>query len=112
MICRTPTNHVRNLDVALSNNDAIPDTLTTPMHSNMQLERTKSHTLNALSKQFIHQMETNLEFFIYDHSDLKASYQTAVNIINSHTTISKPSTLLPAQQTSPTTSCQRQGPQT
>ena len=35
-------------------------------------------------------METNLEFFIYDHSDLKASYQAALNVINSHTTMSTP----------------------
>ena len=48
------------------------------------------HTLNALSKQFIRQMETNLEFLKHDHSDLKASYQTAVNVINSHTTMSTP----------------------
>ena len=54
------------------------------------MQENQIHTLNALSKQFIHQMETNLEFFIYDHSDLKASYQAALNVINSHTTMSTP----------------------
>ena len=43
--------------------------------------------LKALAKQFIHQLETNLGFFIYDDSDLATYYQTAEDIINSHTTV-------------------------
>ena len=49
----------------------------------MQSERTEY----MLSKQFIHQLATNLEFFTYDHSDLATCYQTAEDIINAHTTV-------------------------
>ena len=38
-----------------------------PMHSN------RIHLLSALSKQYIHQIETNLKFFIYDHFNLQVS---------------------------------------
>ena len=44
------------------------------------------HILKGLSKQFLHQVDTNLEFFMYDHSALEACYQTANDIINSHST--------------------------
>ena len=85
MICCTPTNHVRNLDKALSSNDTSRTSPTTinlpqppPNHTILILTNAFKnairenwiYTLNALYKQFIIQMETNLEFFIHEQYDL------------------------------------------
>ena len=50
------------------------------------IKENRIYALKALSKQFIHQLETNLEFITYDHSDLATCYQTAEDIINSLST--------------------------
>ena len=39
------------------------------------IKENRIHILKGLSKQFLHQVDTNLEFFMYDHSDLEACYQ-------------------------------------
>ena len=52
-----------------------------------EIKENRIHTLKNLSKQYLHQLDTNLEFFMYDFSDLEACYQTANDIINSRTTI-------------------------
>jgi hypothetical protein len=46
--------------------------------------------LNAYVKQYLHQLETNLEFTKYDCSNLNASYLTAKGILTSHTALSTP----------------------
>ena len=51
------------------------------------IRKNRIYALKSLSKQFIHQLDTNLEFFAYDHSDLATWYQTAEDIINAHTTL-------------------------
>ena len=59
------------------------------------IKENRIHILKGLSKQFLHQVDTNLEFFMYDHSALEACYQTANDIINSHsTTTADPPTLV------------------
>ena len=101
MICPTPTSHVRNLNEETGTDDFIPNPSTSyglppsPNHAililtnafKIAIKENRIHILKGLSKQFFHQFDTNLEFFIYDHSDLEACYQTANDIINSHTTI-------------------------
>ena len=101
IICLTPTNHVRDLNEEIGTNDSMPNLPTSsglpppPNHAililtnafKIAIKENRIHILKGLSKQFLHQFDTNLEFFIYDHSDLEACYQTANDIINSHTTI-------------------------
>ena len=98
----TPTNHVRNLGEKLGTNDTTPTPPTSsdlppppPNHPILILSNAfknairenRIYALKSLSKQFIHQLDTNLEFFAYDHSDLATCYQTAEDIINAHTTV-------------------------
>ena len=116
-ICPTPTNHVRNLGEELGTDDTNPTLPTTsdlppppPNHpililSNpfkITIRKNRIYALKSLSKQFIHQLDTNLEFFAYDHSDLATYYQTAEDIINAHNTVTADPHPFPAQ---PTTSC-------
>ena len=116
-ICPTPTNQVHNLDVELGTDDTTPNPPTSsdlpppsPNHPILLLsiafrnaiKENPIYALKALSKQFIYQLETNLEFFAYDHSDLATYYQTAEDIINAHNTVTADPHPFPAQ---PTTSC-------
>ena len=99
-ICPTPTNHVRDLTEEMGTDDPMPNHPTSsdlpppPNHPILLLSKAfknaikenRIYALKALSKQFIHQLETNLEFVTYDHSDLATCYQTAEDIINSLST--------------------------
>ena len=113
MICRTPTNHVRNLEEALcTTEDASaspssnvhsqpPDdhvfwTLTSAFKNAIQLDNTD--LLSSLVKQYKHQLDTNLEFFDYDLSVLDAYDSTAKDIITTHTALSKPLPSSPPSQ--------------
>jgi len=110
-ICPTPTNHVRDLTEEMGTDDPMPNLPTSsglpppPNHAililtnafKIAIKENRIHTLKGLSKQFLHQLDTNLEFFMYNHSDLEACYQTANDIINSlSTTTADPPT--PVQQ--------------
>ena len=102
LICRTPTNHVRNLDEALDDADTTlssndqpqppPDhlilRLTKVLHNAIQ--KNNIHQMTAFAKQYTHNMENNPDFCHYDLSNLEDLYQTATNIINSHTAMSTP----------------------
>ena len=108
LVCVTPTNHVRNLDEALSNSEATQVHPTTdkepllpappPDHPilfiNAALKRAIRKKdiilLKSYVKQYIHQLDTNLEFTKYDCSDLHTSYLTAEDILTSHTALSTP----------------------
>ena len=98
--CPTPTNHVRDLTEEMGIDDPMPNLPTSsglpppPNHAILILthafktaiKENPIHILKGLSKQFLHQVDTNLEFFMYDHSAPEACYQTANDIINSHST--------------------------
>ena len=105
IICPTPTNHVRNQTEEMGTDDSMPNLPTSsedpPPPNHVILILTKAfktaikenriHILKGLSKQYLHQVDTNLEFFMFYHSDLEACYQTPNDIINSHsTTIADP----------------------
>ena len=113
LVCRTPTNHVRNLDEELSSSDAVQVSPTDdqlphppPDHPILIITATfkrailkKNITLlKACVKQYLHHLETNLEFFKYNCSDLEASYLTAEDILTSHSALSTP---LPASPPNP-----------
>ena len=90
IIWPTPTNHVRDLTEEMGTDDSMPNPLTSsglpppPNHAILILtnafktaiKENRIHTLKGLSKQFLHQLDSNLEFFMYHHSDLEACYQT------------------------------------
>ena len=106
-ICPTPTNHVRNLDEELETGHTSP---TPPTSSNLPLPPPnhpilllsiafKNAIKEALSKQFVLQLEINLEFATYDTSDLATCYQTAEDIINAHTTVVAAPPPLPSSTT-------------
>ena len=92
LVCATPTNHVRNLDEALSNSDASqvhPATdegplLPAPPPNHPILIITAAFKRAIMKKditlleayviQYLHQLKTNMEFLAYDCSDLHTSY--------------------------------------
>ena len=90
MIYPMPTSHFRNLNEETGTDDFIPNPSTSyglppsPNHAILILtnafktaiKENRIHTLKGLSKQFLHQLDSNLEFFMYHHSDLEACYQT------------------------------------
>ena len=89
-ICPTPTNHVRNLDEELETGHTSPThhpILLLSIAFKNAIKENRIYALKALSKQFILQLETNLEFTTYNTSDLATFYQTAEDIINAHTTV-------------------------
>ena len=105
MICRTPTNHVRNLDDALGTTEdasASPSSnahLQPPVHNTIRIltnaflqaiqQRNINH-LSSLVNQYKHKLDTDLELFEHDLSVLDAYNSTAKDIINSHTALSTP----------------------
>ena len=104
-ICPTLTNHVRNLDEELETGHTSPThhpILLLSIAFKKAINENQLYALKALSKHFILQLETNLEFATYDTSDLATCYQTAEDIINAHTTIAADPPPFPAQ---PSTSC-------
>ena len=46
--------------------------------------------LKAFDKLYTHLLKTNVEFGLNDCSDLKATYQTTMNILNTHIFTSTP----------------------
>ena len=106
MICITPINHVRNLDMAL-NNDHNPRTSPTtadcpPPADHAILLLTKAFRfaiqandikeLTAINESYIQSLKSNLEFLLYDRSNLRAIRQIAMNVLNSHVATSTPLT--------------------
>ena len=107
-ICRTPTNHVRNLDVELGTDDTTPTPPTSsdlpppPNHPILLLstafknaiKENRIYALKALSKQFIHQLETNLEF-------TPTTTPTLPPVTKSQRTSSMPTTPVAAEKKNP-----------
>ena len=105
LVCCTPTNHVRNLDEELDSSEATQTPLTAdqlphPPPDHLILIITAAFKRALLKKditilksyvhQYLHQLKTNVEFMIYDCSDLHAYYLTAEDILTSHSVLSTP----------------------
>ena len=87
MICITPINHVRNLDVALDNNHGPRTSPTTtdrlPPVNHAILLLTDSFKLaiqdnniaeiTAINELYNQTLKSNLDFILYDRSDLRAT---------------------------------------
>ena len=105
MICSTPNNHIRNLDVALNGSNA---SLTSPTTADRPQPPINHHilTLTAMfqdaiqendifeltpaNNQYTQAMNSNPDFSLYDHSNLRAVHKIAMQILNSHTAVSTP----------------------
>ena len=105
MICRTPTNHVRNLEDVLGTTENAPTSpssnahLQLPIHNTIRIltnafsQAIQQHNITHLSSlvnQYKHQLDTELELFEHDLSVLDAYNSTAKDLINSHTALSTP----------------------
>ena len=116
MICRTPTNHVRNLEDALGTTEDAPASpssnahLQLPVHNTIRIltnafsqaiQLQNINHLSSLVNQYKHQLDTELELFEHDLSVLDAYNSTAKDIINSHTALSTPLPSSPPIQRTP-----------
>ena len=104
MICNKPINHVRNLDVALNINHGpqvspiTTDRLAPANHAilfltavfQLAIQENDITEITAVNKLYAQTLESNLDFILYDRSDLRAIRQTALNILNSHVAASTP----------------------
>ena len=108
MICRTPFNHVRNLDAALNNSDGpldSPNSVTAtkrpppPINHNIQILTAAFQDailendifeLTAVNLQYSLAMRNDLDFLKYDRSELKLTHKQAQQILNAHTAASTP----------------------
>jgi len=101
LVCCTPTNHIRNLDEALSNSDAPQDSPTSnedtrppppPNHlilifTNRFLDAIKDNDIpdiETTNQLYIKISTTNIEFLTYNCSALRSARLTAINLLNSH----------------------------
>ena len=97
MICSTPTNQVRNLDVAL-NSDYAPTSPINPtrpllidhpivlLTSTFQLaiQQNDINELTNVNHLYNHTMKFNIDCLLYDRTDLYAARQTPMNLLNTH----------------------------
>ena len=104
MICNMPINHIHNLDVALNSNHGpqilpiTPDDLSPANHAilfltavfQLAIQENDITEITAVNKLYAQTLESNLDFILYDRSDLRAIRQTALNILNSHVAASTP----------------------
>ena len=101
MICNTPINHIRNLDVALNSDhgpQTSPITADRPMpidHAIVLLTKAfqfaiQDNAMDELKSLNDSYLQSNLEFLLYDRSELLATRQIALNILNSHVAASNP----------------------
>ena len=99
-----PINHVCNLDVALNSNHGpqilpiTPDDLSPANHAILFLTAAFKHPIQenniveitAINKLYAQTLKSNLDFILYDRSNLCATQQIAMNILNSHVAASTP----------------------
>ena len=101
MICSTLINHVCNLDMALNSDHASQTSLITaacPLPTShailfltfafqLAIQKNNTEEINHLYNQ---NLKSNLDFILYDRSDLGATQQIAMNLLNSHIATSTP----------------------
>ena len=98
MICSSPNTHIRNLDVALNGSNASPTSLTIADHPQppidhpvlllttafqLAIQKNDIDELTAINHLYIQTLGSNLDFWLYDRSNLHATQQTAINLLNS-----------------------------
>ena len=122
LVCCTPTNHVRNLDEALTDSEATQVSPTTDEDCTTQPPPPPNHRirifttlfLNAIklkdfptieftNEQFITYAKTGTDILDYDCTALFAARLTATNMLNSHNAMLKPLTPPPLPNSSTTT---------
>ena len=103
--CHAQTSHIRNLDADLdsSNASSTPPTtinlprppanhpillLTSAFHKAIQTNNV--HELEVIDHLYKNTMKSNLDFLIYDCSNLIDLHLTAINLLDSHTTANTP----------------------
>ena len=105
MICCTPNTQVHNLDKALNSNNA---SLTSPTALNNRLttlhrqlatltapfqgaiQEKYIFKLTSVDHQYTQAMKSNMDFLLYDLSNLRTVNKTALQILNSHAAVSTP----------------------
>ena len=103
MICSTPNNHIRNLNVALNGSNAIPTIANCPHppinHHILTLTAMFKDAIQGMNdifelatanNQYTQAMNSNPDFSLYDRSNLPAVHKIAMQILNSHTAASIP----------------------
>ena len=105
MICSTRINHVRNLDMAMNNSNAPQTSLTTANSPQLPInhliltlttalqdaiQENDIIELTAIDHLYRQTLKDNLDFFLYDHSNLRTAYVTVKQLINSQITGSTP----------------------
>ena len=98
MICSTPTYHVRNLGVALNSNyaptspinPARPPPIDHPILLLTTIQQNDIDELTNINHLYKHTMKSNIDCLLYDRSNLCATRQTAMNLLNSHITTFTP----------------------
>ena len=112
MICSTPNTHIHNLDVALNGSNASPASPTIadrpqPLINHPQplinhtililiaafqkaIQENDNFKLTSVDHQYAQAMKYNLDFFLYDRSNLQAVHKIDMQILNSHGTASTP----------------------
>ena len=106
MICNTPINHIRNLDVALNRDHGTQTSRTTtarPPPTNqtilllttafqLAIQENDIDEVTSINHLYNQTLKSNLDFILYDRSNLHATRKIAMNLLNSNIAAS---TLLP-----------------
>ena len=105
MICSTLINHVRNLDMAMNNSNAPQTSLTTANSPQLPInhliltlttalqdaiQENDIIELTAIDHLYRQTLKDNLDFFLYDRSNLRAAHVTVKQLLASHITASTP----------------------
>ena len=105
LLCRTSSTHVPNLEADLDSSNASSTPLTSdelpqPPHDHpilclnttlqLAIQRNNIKELNAFTKLYDTNLESNLEFCLFNRSVIETTYLTAMKILDSHTAINTP----------------------
>ena len=105
MICSTPINYVSNLDMAMNSSNAPPTSSTTADHpqppinhliltltAGLQdaIQENDIIKLIIIDHLYRQTLKDNLDFFLYDRSNLRAAHVTVKQLLASHITASTP----------------------
>ena len=116
MICSTLINHVCNLDMALNSDHASQTSLITaacPLPTNhailfltlafqLAIQKNNTEEITSINHLYNQNLKSNLDFILYDLSNLRATRQIAMNLLNSHITASTPLPTSPPNSRVPT----------
>ena len=101
----SPITHIRNLDVALNGSNASPTSPTIadrpqpPINHPIltltaafldAIQENNIFELTAIYHLYKQSLKSNLDFFLYDRSNLQAAHNTAMQLLNSYIAASAP----------------------